>query len=836
MDSRQPDPIPIQHSWKHGLKLTSSDHYLQAASQYQRLGDNESAIKAYREALLYYPKLPEAYVNLGSIYEKLQHWHKARLAYQQGRSICSRSSENQLLFNQALARLDAQLKENKNEQTLSHLIYPFFQPETKLKKPVNRPKIAIIILNLNGASLLSELFQSIYTHNTYQEIELIIIDHGSSDQSQDICTAWSNSLPIRFFNRNQNFSFSNSNNFAVAKTDAPLLLFLNNDVVFCEDFLSKLVLLLQDESVGIAGVKFLQYQESKFSSKRKDVQHLGVHFSFQQEHQLFRPYEIQDTETFNTITSDCWQVPAISGALMLCRKIDFARVNGFHEGYYYGYEDVDLCLSFQKKLDKKVVSLNQTNIYHHQSYTRKKSEGFKQQRQDNYSNLENRFGYFLRRSYLTDFFDKPLFWTGKPMHLGFTVSSQDSCDGKNSFIKALGTHLSHRFGWHIDYISEKPSPQVITSLDIIVATSLEFNWHPILNTAKATLHKVFWLLQNSYESLTYKALWNYDSIWCSGEQSRLPLEKLLAKPTCLIPAEPQVNAIATSSQAILSTLSHKLKFTFRISIKISTPQWKNAHLWGDYHFALGLKRALDRQGHSARIDVLSEWNTRQSMGDDVVIVLRGLESYHPNPNQINILWNISHPETLELQELNAYDYIFVASIPYAETLSQTLQRKVEPLLQCTDPELFYRDLSQDFNVGQVIFVGNARKIYRPIVKHAIEAGIQIDVYGRGWEPFLPPGYVQQRHIPNHLLRHYYSRCGVLLNDHWETMGQNGFLSNRLFDAAACGATIISDHPVGLEAVFDEHIITYQDAADLPKLVNDCLQNRVKNSTTTSELA
>jgi spore maturation protein CgeB len=107
-------------------------------------------------------------------------------------------------------------------------------------------------------------------------------------------------------------------------------------------------------------------------------------------------------------------------------------------------------------------------------------------------------------------------------------------------------------------------------------------------------------------------------------------------------------------------------------------------------------------------------------------------------------------------------------------------------------------------------------------------GLAVDVYGTGWEAFLPPGYLKGKHIPNQILRRYYSRCGVLLNDHWETMSQKGFISNRLFDASACGATIVSDHVFGLKEVFGDDIVVYNNAQELPHLVRECLQRREQN--------
>ena len=88
---------------------------------------------------------------------------------------------------------------------------------------------------------------------------------------------------------------------------------------------------------------------------------------------------------------------------------------------------------------------------------------------------------------------------------------------------------------------------------------------------------------------------------------------------------------------------------------------------------------------------------------------------------------------------------------------------------------------------RVLFVGSTRGEYRPAVRDAVEAGVDLSVYGVGWEEFLPPERIRGEFLANDELPAAYAAAGVVLNDHWPDMAAEGFLSNRLFDAAACGA-------------------------------------------------
>ena len=58
----------------------------------------------------------------------------------------------------------------------------------------------------------------------------------------------------------------------------------------------------------------------------------------------------------------------------------------------------------------------------------------------------------------------------------------------------------------------------------------------------------------------------------------------------------------------------------------------------------------------------------------------------------------------------------------------------------------------------------------------------------------------------------------MLNDHWDDMLAEGFISNRLYDALACGAFVLSDPVDGIEAEFDDAVATYAERAELDGLI------------------
>jgi GT2 family glycosyltransferase/spore maturation protein CgeB len=268
-------------------------------------------------------------------------------------------------------------------------------------------------------------------------------------------------------------------------------------------------------------------------------------------------------------------------------------------------------------------------------------------------------------------------------------------------------------------------------------------------------------------------------------------------------------------------LRQHIAFALRIAIKIPVPRRAEAQNWGDFHFATALACEIRRKGHSARIDFLPEWDRGAVEGDTATLVLRGLSEYRPAATTLNYIWLISHPDKVSIKELSSYDRVFIASDAYARDVQRQLRNPAIALLQCTDPNRFnpLAKLNKAEDSNSILFVGNTRGQFRKIVKDAITAGVRPTIFGSGWERFVPKDVIRGNNLPNALLASYYANAKVVLNDHWDDMAKHGFLSNRLFDAVASGATIISDNCIGLNEKFGKSVATYETAEDLRVLID-----------------
>lgn len=273
-----------------------------------------------------------------------------------------------------------------------------------------------------------------------------------------------------------------------------------------------------------------------------------------------------------------------------------------------------------------------------------------------------------------------------------------------------------------------------------------------------------------------------------------------------------------------------------IAIKVPIPLKAEARSWGDYHFAQALKKEFEKLEFRTEIQFLEEWYDQSSYSVRNVLVLRGLSKYETNGFQTNIMWNISHPSKVTLDEYREYDCAFVASIKWVEELKNRGLNNVVALLQCTDPEVFKIADENERVKSELLFVGNSRGIHRKIIQDLKNTKYDLSIYGNGWQEIdINQGLIKDNYIENSDLYKYYGGASILLNDHWDDMSEFGFISNRLFDGMACNATIISDYVEGIDDVFEGKVITYLNKEDLIFKIDSILNSTGESSTNGREL-
>jgi len=213
--------------------------------------------------------------------------------------------------------------------------------------------ISIIILTLNGAMHLERLLETFFEINTYAPVELIIIDHGSTDKTSNVVFQYATRAFIRLINRGRNYSFASSCNIGASKARHPHLLFLNNDIIYTSDALSPAMARLADPIIGAVGVRLDDAPDYLPPGKEPGVQHTGISFKWDSEKEFYRPVQIRYKSQALARDAKSGIFPAVTGAFLLCRKSDYIKLGGFCEEYDYGFEDIDYCLRIGLELNKK---------------------------------------------------------------------------------------------------------------------------------------------------------------------------------------------------------------------------------------------------------------------------------------------------------------------------------------------------------------------------------------------------------------------------------------------------------------------------------------------------
>ena len=142
--------------------------------------------------------------------------------------------------------------------------------------------------------------------------------------------------------------------------------------------------------------------------------------------------------------------------------------------------------------------------------------------------------------------------------------------------------------------------------------------------------------------------------------------------------------------------------------------------------------------------------------------------------------------------------------------------------QFTNPDKFKYEYDENVK-SNLLFVGSTW-YDRESVKYAIELGYDIDVYGLNWKGKIPDKHIKGKYINNEKLNKYYSSAKIVLSDHAEDLENIGLVINRLYDASAVGAFVISEYSPYIEEIFGDSIPMFRDKEEFKKLVDFYLNN------------
>jgi GT2 family glycosyltransferase len=275
----------------------------------------------------------------------------------------------------------------------------------------------------------------------------------------------------------------------------------------------------------------------------------------------------------------------------------------------------------------------------------------------------------------------------------------------------------------------------------------------------------------------------------------------------------------------------------RWGVKLPSIPGPSGDNWGDTHLARSLARALRELDQDVVTYRRGTHQSHASYLDDVVLGIRGLERIHPQAGKINVLWVISHPDDVTVEELQSFDLVFAASESWSRQMTARSGRQVRVLRQAVDTRQLPSIDAPAGDGSRPVFVGGKygdRR--RQVVFDAMQAGIDFEVHGPGWEGLVPAPVLRSSYVPNHEVTAVYRSRGLVLADHWDDMAREGFIANRIFDAVGAGARVISDPVPGIEETFEGAVQIYRSVDELSYLCSADGRARFPSPESLAEIA
>ncbi|MEI6306353.1 MAG: glycosyltransferase, partial [Deltaproteobacteria bacterium] len=226
-------------------------------------------------------------------------------------------------------------------------------------KNVNQVKVSIIIPLFNNMSYTRQCLEQLRQNTNAELYELILVDNGCTDNTYTLFGA----LPanVKVIRNLKNQGFAKACNQGAEAANGKYLLFLNNDTEPQPGWLEPLLSTAELDS-GIAAVG------SKLLFPDGTIQHAGVVIA--EDHVtpdlLVGKHIYYGFPTDHPAANISRVYQALTAACLLVRRDAFEDVHGFDEGYWNGYEDVDLCFKLGQK-GWKLIYQPASILIHHES-------------------------------------------------------------------------------------------------------------------------------------------------------------------------------------------------------------------------------------------------------------------------------------------------------------------------------------------------------------------------------------------------------------------------------------------------------------------------------------
>jgi len=231
-------------------------------------------------------------------------------------------------------------------------------------------KVAVVILNWNGKSLLEKFLPSVVKYSK-DDAEIYVADNNSTDDSISFLKQY---YPeVKIVQNKKNGGYAKGYNDALQHVDADIYALVNSDIEVSSGWLIPVIEQFKNnQNTVVVQPKLLDYKDkSKFEyagAAGGFVDFMGYPYC---KGRIFMELE-KDQKQYD----DSYDIFWATGACFFIRSEIYHQLKGFDEDYFAHQEEIDLCWRIQNE-GYKIKYVGASTVYHVGGATLKESNPHK---------------------------------------------------------------------------------------------------------------------------------------------------------------------------------------------------------------------------------------------------------------------------------------------------------------------------------------------------------------------------------------------------------------------------------------------------------------------------
>ena len=219
-----------------------------------------------------------------------------------------------------------------------------------------RPLVSVIVLNYNAGDLLLNCVESI-KKSSYQNIETLVVDNISSDNSHITCKE---KFPdIKLIQNEKNFGYCGGNNIGIKEARGDFIVILNPDTIVEENWINELLSAYSEFGDGLYQPKILSLNEQGVIQSTGNMIHVfGFGFARDKGKRLVDKKE------------EIEKIGYASGTCLFTTKKVLKKVGLLDEFLFLYHDDLDLGWR-AAQIGIKSYYVPKSKIFHAESYSLK---------------------------------------------------------------------------------------------------------------------------------------------------------------------------------------------------------------------------------------------------------------------------------------------------------------------------------------------------------------------------------------------------------------------------------------------------------------------------------